>query len=296
TTFYLCYSAFVTKKYNRDTLIYQMNNFQGEMEDLLLIWERSRKFALDTGAFEKRILEQSMFTGSDTDGLFPVFENYYKENPQEEVIGRYLEYASEKERKGIIDLPESMHAIIGEEILAGRISDRETKIHFLYYFASRKPWKDNIRETVVKIIEEFLEEEFYLPVYHVYDQWIDFPVEYLEKTYLTYRGGRGKNVVLYYQIAGEKELTRKRYLNEVLPGMYIGSMYFYQNDHVNYRLEEDDTVVSDESRLRFETFGYEGDESRFFALNHFSTEEYSAQEMEGFLRKIFFTDRLLKLL
>ncbi|MCD8020900.1 MAG: DUF5717 family protein, partial [Clostridiales bacterium] len=66
TTLYLCYSAFVSKKYNRDTLIYLMNYFQGEMEDLLLIWERSRKYAQDTGASETSLLAQSRITRIET--------------------------------------------------------------------------------------------------------------------------------------------------------------------------------------------------------------------------------------
>ena len=72
TTLYLAYSAFVSKKYNRDTLSYLMEHFEGELEDLLLIWERSRKFGLETTALEERMLRQSMFTGNDADGLFAV--------------------------------------------------------------------------------------------------------------------------------------------------------------------------------------------------------------------------------
>ncbi len=33
TTLYLAYSAFVSKKYNRDTLSYLMTHFEGELEE-----------------------------------------------------------------------------------------------------------------------------------------------------------------------------------------------------------------------------------------------------------------------
>ena len=155
TTLYLAYSAFVSKKYNRDTLSYLMEHFEGELEDLLLIWERSRKFGLETTALEERMLRQSMFTGNDADGLFAVFEVYYGENGSKELAGEYLRYASDRERRGILTLPESMHGIIGEEILAGRITDRQTKVHFLYYFAPREAWREKIKEAARSIIEEF---------------------------------------------------------------------------------------------------------------------------------------------
>src|SRR5699024_11096599 len=137
----------------------------GELEDLLLIWERSRKFGLETTALEERMLRQSMFTGNNADGLFAVFEVYYGENGSKELAGEYLRYASDRERRGILTLPESMHGIIGEEILAGRITDRQTKVHFLYYFAPREAWREKIKEAARSIIEEFLQEEYYLPVY-----------------------------------------------------------------------------------------------------------------------------------
>ncbi len=296
TTLYLAYSAFVSKKYNRDTLSYLMTHFEGELEDLLLIWERSRKFALETTALEQRMLRQSMFTGNDADGLFSVFEVYYDQNEGDQVTESYLQYASERERRGILELPESIHGIIGREILAGRIRDRQTMIHFLYYFAPREAWMEKIKDAAVFIIGKFLKEEYYLPVFYAYRQWIALPVEYLERTFLTYYGNRGSNVVLYYQVEGEDVLVRKRHLQEILPGMYVCTMFFYQNDHVNYRLEDGGEVVSDETVIRFDTFESEGDESRFFALNDLSAESCAPEELAQYLIKTYFTDYMMKVL
>lgn len=296
TTLYLAYSAFMNKKYNRDTLRYLMEHFRGEMEDLLLIWERSRKFGLKTSGFEKKMLEQSMFTGNDADGLFPVFEIFYQENQGDPLVERYLSYVAEKERKGSLELPESIHVIIGQEILAERITDRESKICFLYYFAGRDQWEEQSKDAAGKIIGEMLEDEEYLPVFHRYAQWVNLPTEYLERTFLTYHGTPGKTVILYYQVEEEKGQIRKKYLQEILPGLYCGSMYFYQSDHVNYRLEEEGELVEDETRLRFETFACEGENSRFFALNQFSAEEADGEEIQQYLIRTFFTDQYMKLL
>lgn len=295
TTLYLAYSAFVSKKYNKDTLTYLMLYFEGELEDLLLIWERSRKFELDTTILEKRILKQSMLTANDTDGMYPVLESFYEKDPQDDVVKSYLKYASKKEQEGLLTLPESVHVIIGKEIAAGRITERKTLVYFLYYFASREKWKEHIKDTAIAIIKKFFEEEFYLPVFYAYKKWMDFPIPYVEKTFLTYHSGNGRQVILYYQIEGE-EIEKKQYLQEVLPGMYICSMYFYQNDHVNYRLEDEGDLVNEENLLRFETFEYEGEDSRFFALNHLSNEEYDVKELEDYLTKTFFTDHLMKIL
>ena len=73
-------------------------------------------------------------------------------------------------------------------------------------------------------------------------------------------------------------------------------MYFYQSDHVNYRLEEEGELVEDETRLRFETFACEGENSRFFALNQFSAEEADGEEIQQYLIRTFFTDQYMKLL
>lgn len=242
------------------------------------------------------MLRQSMFTGNDADGLFAVFEVYYGENGSKELAGEYLRYASDRERRGILTLPESMHGIIGEEILAGRITDRQTKVHFLYYFAPREAWREKIKEAARSIIEEFLQEEYYLPVYYAYRDCLTLPVEYLEKTFLTYQGSPGSNVVLYYQLEGEDTGIHKKYLREILPGMYISTMYFYQSDHVNYRLEADGEVINDEAVIHFETFESEGEESRFFALNDLSAETCEPNRLEEYLIKSYFTDHLMKML
>ena len=294
TALSLAYAAFMRKKYNRLTLGYLMKYFKGEMEDLLLIWERSRKFQLATTDFEEKILRQSMFTQNDSDGIFPVYSSLYEARPEAEVACRYLEYASMKELEGSLDLPDYMHEIIGREIKSGRITDRRTKIHYLYYFADKPDWHEKIREAVVCIVDEFMEDEFYLPIYHIYGEWLEFPIYYEEMTFLTYEGNSGANVTLHYEIEGEEDSYREIPLREVLPGFYVCHMHFFQRDHVNYRLEEDGVHVEDRDRLFFETFAYEGDDSRFFALNHLDMQEADSEELAAYLLKAYFVDHVVK--
>lgn len=296
-TLSLAYAAFIRKKCNKDTLTYLMNHFQGETSVLLDIWERGKRFGLETADFERKILEQIMFTGNDTEGVFPVFESFYQSNEGDNLIDRYLEYASMKELESSMELTDFMHMAIGQEIVNGRMENRHSRIHFLYYFAGRQEWYDTIKDTAVYIIEGFLQEKFYLPIYHAYRQWIEFPVHYRELTFLTYRGRAGRQVTLNYQIDGEEYSFRDLKLEEVLPGMYVCHMNFFQRDHVKYRLEADGELVEDENALEFETFEYEdGEESRFFTLNYLDTERASLPELKEYLLKTFFADQCMKLL
>lgn len=296
TVLSLAWSASVGKKYNRDTLTYLMAWFEGELEDLLTIWERSRKLQLDTADFEKKILCQSMFTGNDSAGVFPVFESCYQTGKYHDTASEYLRYASLKELQGVMELPEFMHVIMGREIVEGQVKDWESKIHFLYYFANRKEWLEKISQTVVTIIEEFLKEEFYLPVYHAYERMLALPPDYMERTFLTYRGRRGKDVILYYQVKGDKKETVEKRLREILPGRYVCSMHFYQNDHVNYHLEEDGNPVKENGNIQFETFGYDGEDSRFFELNHLNADGYHPEDLRIYLSRAYFTDQFIKVL
>ena len=296
-TLSLAYAAFIRKKCNKDTLTYLMKHFQGETAVLLDIWERGRRFGLETADFERKVLEQVMFTGNDTEGVFPVFESFYQTNEGDDLIDRYLEYASMKELESSMELNDFMHMAIGQEIVNGRMENRHSRIHFLYYFAGREEWYDTIKDTAVYIIEGFLQEKFYLPIYHAYAQWVHFPIYYRELTFLTYRGRAGQHVILNYQIDGEQYSFRNLNLEEVLPGMYVCHMNFFQRDHVKYRLEADGKLVADENALEFETFEYEdGEESRFFTLNYLDTEEASLPELKEYLLKTFFADQCMKLL
>ena len=296
-TLSLAYAAFISKKCNKDKLTYLMKHFKGETAALLEIWERSKRFGLETAAFERRILEQVMFTGNDTEGVFPVFESFYATDEGDELIDRYLEYASMKELESSMELNDFMHMAIGQEIVNGRMENRHSRIHFLYYFAGREDWYDTIKDTAVYIINGFLQEEFYLPVYQAYSQWITFPIHYQEMTFLTYHGRAGSNVILRYQIDGEEYSLRELHLEEVLPGMYVCHMNFFQKDHVKYRLESDGSPVDEGTGLEFETFEYgDGEESRFFTLNHLDSEESSLPEVKDCLLKTFFADQYMKLL
>lgn len=294
-TLSLAWSAFLRKKYNRDTLSYLMAFFDGELEDLLIIWERSRKMELETAEFERKILRQSMFTGNNTEGVFPVFESFYDSMPSDPLTEEYLKHLSDMELYKDMVLPESIHVIIGREILNGRIKDKRSKVRFLYYFADKTGYHEQIQEAASMVVNEFLKEEFYLPVYQAYREWVSFPIDYSERTFLTYKGGEKRNIILYYRIEGESGDTREKHLLEVLPGLYITSLHFYQRDHVNYRLEADGEPVQNEEDILFETFEYEGEDSRFFELNHLTGED-SYSELEKYLLKAFFADEFITLL
>lgn len=293
TTAALAFSASMRKKYNRDTLRYLMKHFDGELEDLLIIWERSCKMELETTDFEEKIIRQSMFTGNNTDGVFPVFASYYEKTAGEPLVQEYLEYLSFMNLYRGMDLPDPVMLIIGKEICAGRIKDKRTKINFLYYFADKSDYHDQINDAAARAIREFLEEEFYLPVFRSYSTLVSFPTDYCERTFLTYQGPEGGDLVLYYQIEGEKENPRECHLLEVLPGTYIASLHFYQTDHVNYRLILDGEPVTNEKDILFETLDYEGDDSRFFELNHLPASEEPA-ELEKYLLRAYFTDEFMK--
>ena len=64
-----------------------------------------------------------MFTGNDTEGVFPVFESFYATDEGDELIDRYLEYASMKELESSMELNDFMHMAIGQEIVNGRMEN-----------------------------------------------------------------------------------------------------------------------------------------------------------------------------
>ena len=309
TVLALCRSAFFQKKYNKDTLTYMGRYYEGELEDLCLLWERSKKFEVETTELECRILEQCIFTENDTDRVYPIFSslfnNYlslqeieegYGHVRTEKAIGAYLEFASAKELEGSMDLNEEMHMAIGREILQGRIRDRRSRIHFLYYFADKMDWRSKIAQAASHIIEEFLGDHLYLPVYHSYEDICDLPVYYREFTFLTYYGGLNQEVFLYYEIEGEKDYWREKKLEEITPGMYVCHMHFFKDDHVNYRLEESGEKVEDTELIHFDTFHYDGEDSRFFTLNHMDWDANGMEKLKTYLMETYVTDHFMKLL
>lgn len=65
-----------------------------------------------------------------------------------------------KELESSMELNDFMHMAIGQEIVNGRMENRHSRIHFLYYFAGREEWYDTIKDTAVYIIEGFCRKSF----------------------------------------------------------------------------------------------------------------------------------------
>ncbi len=292
TTLSLAYDGFLRKCCSKETLRYLIKHFEGELGDYLTLWERSRQCELDTSVLEERILSQCVFTKTYSEGVYKIFEQFYRKNPDSETALAYLAFAADGEQ-ALNRLPVGVQIIIGEEIVKKRIQDLFSKVHFLYYFEKKPEYMERIRSAAVFIIEDLLKRDIYLPVYHSYEDAVSLPVEYKEMTFLTYRGESGKTVRLYYSLKGLKNRVFEKKLDEIFEGHYVCALHFFRNDHVTYRLEADGVRIADDPALRFETFDYGVESSRFFALNRLAAHP---EDIEVYLKTVYFTNYQLNLL
>lgn len=104
---------------------------------------------------------------------------------------------------------------------------------------------------------------------------MDYVPDSLSGDDIPYHGRAGSNVIPATRLMEKNILLRELHLEEVLPGMYVCHMNFFQKDHVKYRLESDGSPVDEGAGLEFETFEYGDGEERvvFFTLNHLDSEE-----------------------
>ena len=61
---------------------------------------------------------------------------------------------------------------------------------------------------------------------------------------------------------------------------------------MNYRLEADGEAVPDGADIKFETFEYEGEDSRFFELDYLSGKK-EPNELYDYLLRAFFVDEFM---
>ncbi len=282
-TLALCYDGIVTKHYSDKTLLYLMDHFEGELVDYLMLWDRSRKSHLDTEKLEERILRQCIYTGTYSDGVAQIFENYYIDNKDSTLVIDYLQFvAGEDYTKE--DLPYSLEKIIGREILGGRITSQRAKIHFLYYYSIFEDLQESESKVISFIIEGLLKDKVYLPIYYKYRSLVELPVDYRERTFLTYLGKEAQEVYFSYTLENDKEIHRIK-LDEVIPGRYICSLHFFQTDRVTYTVKADGEKIADEKAYQFESFAYEKENSRFFLLNEISQSGYEVARLEDYVKR-----------
>lgn len=296
TTLALAYAAFLRKKCNKDTLGYLMRYFSGETGQLVAIWERGKRFGLDTEEFERRILEQTLFSHVDTETVFPVFLSFYADHAGDALTCRYLAYALGRELSGDGQLPPEIYLAVGREILAGRLKSFSAKIQFLQYFAQDAHREVEACEIAAHLIEALLREGIYLPVYYEFREWVTLPIEYKEMTFLTYRGKAGQSVVFVWELEETEGKESRHLLEEILPGLYVGHLHLFSKDTVHYHLDVGGREIKEEGAVAFSDFTYERKkDSRFFALEALGQAETGNPETLDYLLQAFFADQYLTL-
>lgn len=295
TTLALAYDCMINKQYSVRILRYLLEYFQGEIVDYLILWSRCQEVGLETEILEERLLRQCIYTGAHHDAVYDVFEHYYAENRDSELVLPYLQFVEELQQD-ISKLPVGMMRIIGKEISSGRMASSKGRIYYLYYFARHKKEQESEKEIIRQFISELLQKDIYLPVYHVYEYMTMLPLEYKERMFFTYKGECGCEVHLYYRLQDSDQNVVDCKLEEILPGRYVTSLYFYQNDRVDYYLECNGVKVEDKESYRFEGYKYESESSRFFTLNQLGSQDFAIDELKSYLKNVFYIQQNLSLL
>lgn len=295
TTLALAYNCMIHKCYSKKILAYLLEFLEGEVLDYLILWDRCRECGMDTESLEEKILYQCIYTGTHHKAVYRVFENYYMDNKNSDLIHPYLEFIDRRIQSEDA-LPVGIMKIMGKEISCGKIDSDRARIQYLYYFARHKKEQEEEKAHIRQFIDELLQKEIYLPVYHVYEYMTVLPVEQKERTFFTYKGKAGCDVHLYYKLQGNEATVADCKLEEILPGRYVNSMYFYQNDRVDFYLECDGEKVEDQESYRFEGYRFETESSRFFALNELGKKDIAIEDLRTYLKNVYYVQQCMSLL
>ncbi len=268
----ICVHLYKMGKVNDRMLIYIMNNFKGDLEELATLFKTARNRVKDVSLLAENTLAQMMFAMGNVEYIYDIFSAYYGGRSRGLVVKAFLRFAARNFLIKDVQTPGNIFDCLYLEIMKGNIDDEISKMALLMHFSKLDRYTEDQREWISDSVGRFMDAGKILPFYKSFKSFIKLPLDVFLKTYLIYKSDPGKQVNVRYAFdtGSRQSLTYKtERLDEMIPGMYIKEFVVFHGERLVYSIDDDvlgtSYVVESES-LKTKAFNRK-DRSRFELIN-----------------------------
>ena len=268
----ICVHLYKMGKVNDRMLIYIMNNFKGDLEELATLFKTARNRVKDVSLLAENTLAQMMFAMGNVEYIYDIFSAYYGGRSRGLVVKAFLRFAARNFLIKDVQTPGNIFDCLYLEIMKGNIDDEISKMALLMHFSKLDRYTEDQREWISDSVGRFMDAGKILPFYKSFKSFIKLPLDVFLKTYLIYKSDPGKQVSVRYAFdtGSRQSLTYKtERLDEMIPGMYIKEFVVFHGERLVYNIDDDvlgtSYVVESES-LKTKAFNRK-DRSRFELIN-----------------------------
>lgn len=268
----ICIHLYKMGKVNERMLVYAMNNFKGDLEELASLFKTARNRVRDISLLAENTLAQAMFAMGNIEYIFDIFSAYYGGRSRGLVVKAFLRFAMRNYLILDAQTPSSIFDCLFLEIQKGNIDDEISRMALLHHYSKLDRYTDNQREWIAKTVGKFMDAGKVLPFYKSFASFIKLPQDVFLKTYLIYKSDPDKNVSVRYAFdtGSRQSLTyRTGRLDEMIPGMYVKEFVVFHGERLVYNVDDDmlgTAYVVESESLKTKAFNRK-DRSRFEIIN-----------------------------
>lgn len=268
----ICVHLYKMGKVNERMLIYIMNHFKGDLDELANLFKIIRNSVKDVSLLAENTLAQMMFAMGNVEYIYDIFSAYYDGRSRGLVVKAFLRFTSRNYLILDEQIPGSVFNCLYLEIMKGNIDDEISKMALLSYFSKLDRYTEDQREWISDTVGRFMDAGKILPFYKSFKSFIKLPQDVFLKTYLIYKSDPGKQISVRYAFdtGSRQSLTYKtERVDEMIPGMYVKEFVVFHGERLVYSVDDDilgtSYVVESES-LKTKEFNRK-DRNRFEIIN-----------------------------
>ena len=244
----ICIHLYKSGKVNERILVYIINHYKGDLEELAGIFKTVRNRVRDISLLAENTLAQMMFAMGNVEYIYDIFTAYYAGRNRGLVVKAFLRFACYNYLIKDAQIPSGVFDCLYQEIQKGNIEDEISRMSMLHHFSKLDRYTGEQKTWIKDAVGKFMDAGKLLPFYKSFQSFIKLPQDVMLKTYLIYK----------------TEL-----LDEMIPGMYVKEYVVFHGERLVYEISDDKQgtsyVVESES-LKSKAFNRK-DRNRFEIIN-----------------------------
>lgn len=268
----ICIHLYKMGKVNERILVYIMNNFKGDLDELAGLFKTVRNRVKDISLLAENTLAQMMFAMGNVEYIYDIFSAYYGGRSRGLVVKAFLRFAARNYLIKDVQTPGSTFDCLYLETMKGNIDDEISRMALLMHFSKLDRYTEDQREWISLNVGRFMDAGKILPFYKSFKSFIKLPQDVFLKTYLIYKGEPSKQIMVRYAFdtGSRQSLTYKTArIDEMIPGMYVKEFVIFHGERIVYTVEEDEGGISyvvESESLKTKAFNKK-DKNRFEIIN-----------------------------
>lgn len=239
----ISFEALKKGKYDENILKYLCDEFRGTVKELRDVWRAASSFGTDSVKLEERILSQMLYSGAFVSDREDIVLSCIKNNGRERITTAFLDYLSYEYfvKKSIID-SRIFKALSDSYRRNNELSDMSA-LAVLKYYSGDEYDGDGYKKLLSPLIDQLLNKNIIFSFFRDYREYAPSLSLYHDRTFVEYRTGPGKRVMIHYCIFDE-DTEKITYvvenMDEICQGIYTRDFVLFYGEKLQYYITEED--------------------------------------------------------